>query len=144
MSEGTPIEEVLEGVSSLPNATYKFDNYARLDVKKVVIYGTRILDTGDMKLHYRPTLCLFMNDIGDPPETLCLHCNETYNDAETMAQMSVAWATLMFSDVSFKVSIFDYETDERIAHLDVREMQRIAVATNELKEIHRTNIMRIH
>jgi hypothetical protein len=144
MSEGTPIEEVLEGVSDLPNAKFKFPNYARLDVKKVVVYGTRIIDTVDTKFHYRPTLCLFMNDVGDPPQTLCLHCNETFNDAETMAQMTVAWASMMFSDVSVKVGIFDYETDERIAHLDVREMQRMETAINELKEIHRTNTMRIH
>ena len=145
MSEGTPIEEVLDdGDSPLPNAGFKFANFSHLNVKKVVVYGTRILDTHEKKFKYRPTLCLFMNDVGDPPQSLCFHCNEIFPDAETMAKMTVGWSSLMFGDVSNMVSIFDYETDERIAHFDLNEMVRMETAINELKEIHRTNIRSIH
>lgn len=148
MSEGTPIEEVEyedEGVPPLPNADFKFDNYSHLNVKNVVVYGTRILDTAEKKFKYRPTVGLFTNETGDPPRALFFHLHEIYDDAEVMARSVVMWANLVFGNVSKKVSIFDYiNENERVAHFDITELVAMEKAVEELKEIHRTDIRKIH
>lgn len=145
MIEGTPIEEVLEGAQPLPNDEYVYENYANLSVKNVVIYGTRILDTQEQRFKYRPTIALFMNDPGEPPQMLNFHLHEIFEDAEVMARMTVMWANMMFGNVSKMVSIFDYENPaERLAHINVVEMVALENAVDELKQIHRTNMRKIH
>jgi hypothetical protein len=144
MSEGTPIEELLEGVPALPNVEVKFENYAELDVKSVVIYGHRILDQAERKFKYRATLALLMNETNQQPLMLNFHLHEIFDDAEVMARTSVMWANMMFGHVSKMVSVFDLNTEDRIAHINVQQLVEIESAVEELKHIHRTDMRQIN
>lgn len=128
----------------LPNANVRFANFSTHDVKNIAIHGMRYVDEATGKPQYRPTINFFMNEAGEDPLMLSFNLHEFYEDAEVMAQHVVMWATMMFGNVAKLVSIFDPDTEQQIAKFDVMELAQMEDAINELKDIHRTNILRIH
>jgi riboflavin synthase len=131
-----------EGVSPLPNQEVQIANYAILDVKRVVVYGTR--GRVDGKPKYRPSVALFMTEIDQPHILIRVNLHETFDDAEVMARMGVIWANNMFQHVSKIVKIFDDETEELIVSINVPEVIAIEDAVEELRLINVTNKYKVH
>lgn len=122
-----------------------FKNYERLPIRRVVVGGIRIYDTFDKRNKYVPVLTMFFNDIeNEPPACLNFSLSEVFDDGEVMARMTVIWANNMFPSVARKVSIHDYESGDLVVTHDVMDLEDLEVAQDELAEIHRTNVMKIH
>lgn len=132
-----------EGGSSLPNQDFKIANYATLDVKRVMVYGTRaVLPNGKPK--YRPSLALFMTEPDQPHIIIRVNLHETFDDAEVMARMGVIWANNMFQRVSKVVKIFDGATEELFLTINVSELIEMEDAIEELRLINVTNKYKVH
>jgi hypothetical protein len=134
----------LEGADDLPNLGQTIPNYAKLDVKRVMVYGVRIVDQFDKKAKYKPRLCLFLNEVDKEPVVLNLMLHEVFDDAEVMARMGVIWANQMFGHVAKTVKIFDYETEKLRTEINVWQLLEVEEAVEELREINQTNKYKVH
>ena len=134
----------LEGAEPLPNLGATIPNYAKLDVKRVLVYGIRIMDQFEKKAKYKPMLALFLNEADKEPVVLNLMLHEVFDDAEVMARMGVIWANQMFGHVAKTVKIFDYETEKLRTEINVWELLEVEEAVEELREINQTNKYKVH
>lgn len=133
-----------EGAEPLPNLGATIPNYAKLDVKRVLVYGIRIMDQFENKPKYKPMLALFLNEAVAEPVVLNLMLHEVFDDAEVMARMGVIWANQMFANVAKTVKIFDYETEALRTEIDVWNVLEVEQAVEELREINFTNKYKVH
>jgi hypothetical protein len=141
MEFDTPVKE---GAEPLPNMDQVIPNYAKLDVRNVVVYGIRHYDEIEKKAKYQPALALFMNERGTEPVVLNVFLHETFDDGEAMARSVVMWTNLMFGNVARLVSIFDYKDEKLVVKYDVTELFEIEAAVEELREIYKTNKYKVN